>query len=53
VIYGGSITPRNITEIAAIPTIDGVLAGTASVNAHNFVTLIQNFATRPTPTPSS
>jgi triosephosphate isomerase (TIM) len=45
VIYGGSISPRNIAEIAALPQLDGVLAGTASVNAANFTNLVQAFAT--------
>jgi triosephosphate isomerase len=46
VIYGGSVTPRNIAEIAARPGIDGVLAGTASVHAENFVNLVRAFSTR-------
>ncbi|HEV7661981.1 MAG TPA: triose-phosphate isomerase [Chloroflexota bacterium] len=46
VIYGGSVTPRNIAEIAALETIDGVLAGTTSTNAPNFKLFVQAFATR-------
>ncbi|GAC1319487.1 MAG: triose-phosphate isomerase [Chloroflexota bacterium] len=46
VIYGGSVTPRNIEDIAALETIDGVLAGTASTNAANFATLVDAFAQR-------
>jgi triosephosphate isomerase len=46
VIYGGQVNPRNIAEIAAFETIDGVLAGTASTNAANFAGLVRAFATR-------
>jgi triosephosphate isomerase len=46
VIYAGSVTPRNIAEIAALSTIDGVMAGTASVNADNFTSLVRAFAKR-------
>lgn len=44
VIYGGSVTPRNIDEIAALPQLDGILAGTASTNADNFTALVRAFA---------
>jgi triosephosphate isomerase (TIM) len=44
VIYGGSINPRNIDEIAAEPRLDGVLAGSASVNAANFTNLVRAFS---------
>jgi triosephosphate isomerase (TIM) len=43
-IYGGQVNPRNIGEIAAEPSIDGVLAGTASTNAANFASLVHAFA---------
>jgi triosephosphate isomerase (TIM) len=43
-IYGGSVNPRNIAEIAAEESIDGVLAGTASLNAANFTSLVRAFA---------
>ena len=45
-IYGGSVNLRNIAEIAALPDVDGVLAGTASLNADNFAALVRAFATR-------
>jgi triosephosphate isomerase (TIM) len=47
VIYGGSVNPRNIAEIAAEPRLDGVLAGTASIHAENFTNLVRAFASRP------
>ncbi len=37
VIYGGSISPRNIDAIVAEAHTDGVLTGSASVNAESFV----------------
>ena len=43
-IYGGSVNLRNIAEIAALPDVDGVLAGTASLNADNFAALVRAFA---------
>jgi triosephosphate isomerase len=45
VIYGGSVTPRNIAEIAALPGVDGVLAGTAATNVQNFANLVRAFTT--------
>jgi triosephosphate isomerase len=50
VLYGGSVTPRNIAEIAALPSVDGVLAGTASTNAANFTSLVQAYAGQLPPT---
>jgi triosephosphate isomerase len=44
VIYGGSVTPRNVAEVAALPSLDGVLAGTASLNAENFTNIVRAFA---------
>lgn len=43
-LYGGQINPRNIAEIAALESINGVLAGTASTNADNFAALVRAFA---------
>ena len=43
-IYGGSVNPRNIADIAAENSIDGVLAGTASLNAANFSAIVHAFA---------
>jgi triosephosphate isomerase (TIM) len=49
VIYGGSVNPRNIAEIAALDGLDGVLAGTASTNVENFAKLVRAFAARQAP----
>jgi triosephosphate isomerase len=46
VIYGGSVTPRNLDEVAALPGLDGVLAGTAATNIDNFSNIVKAFATR-------
>lgn len=46
VLYGGNVGPRTIAEIARIQTIDGVLAGTASLTADNFLGLVRAFASR-------
>ncbi|HEY3062196.1 MAG TPA: triose-phosphate isomerase family protein [Chloroflexota bacterium] len=37
VLYGGSISPRNIDAIVGEANADGVLTGSASVNAESFV----------------
>src|SRR5438105_14930259 len=44
VIYGGSVNPRNIAEIVADTHLDGVLAGSASLNADNFANLVRAFS---------
>jgi triosephosphate isomerase len=44
VIYGGSISPRNIDAIVAETGADGVLTGSASVNAESFVGIARAFA---------
>ncbi|MBP5779399.1 MAG: triose-phosphate isomerase, partial [Campylobacter sp.] len=40
-LYGGSVNLKNIAEISQIPSCDGVLVGTASWNAENFINLIK------------
>ena len=44
ILYGGSLTPRNAAEVAALPGVDGVLVGSGSVNADNFVAIARAFA---------
>ena len=36
-LYGGSVKPANIQEIAAIDAVDGVLVGSASLEAKSFI----------------
>ena len=40
-LYGGSVNAANITDIAGIKSCDGVLVGTASWDANNFLNLIR------------
>ena len=44
IVYGGPVNPRNIADIVADGRIDGVLAGTASVNADNFANVVRAFS---------
>jgi triosephosphate isomerase len=44
ILYGGSVTPDNVTEFARQPEIDGGLVGGASLNADSFVSLVRQTA---------
>jgi triosephosphate isomerase len=46
IIYGGSVNPRNLAEIAADPRLDGVLTGATSINAANFANVVSAFSGR-------
>lgn len=37
ILYGGSVKPSNAAEILALPNVDGVLVGGASLNAEDFL----------------
>lgn len=41
ILYGGSVTPANITEFMAQPDIDGGLVGGASLKATDFEAIVQ------------
>lgn len=41
VVYGGSVVARNAAEILAMPEVDGVLVGGASLRAAEFLAIIQ------------
>ena len=41
VIYGGSVSVDNVSEIVSIPTIDGVLVGSSSLNAKSFSEIVR------------
>jgi len=41
VIYGGSVTPKNIADLAAIKELDGVLVGGASLKADGFAAIVK------------
>ncbi|MHB8772858.1 MAG: triose-phosphate isomerase [Syntrophales bacterium] len=40
ILYGGSVTPKNIAELMAQPDIDGALVGGASLEVDSFVRII-------------
>lgn len=42
VLYGGSVHAENAKELLALPEVDGVLVGGASLNPETFYTIIQS-----------
>lgn len=42
VLYGGSVTPKNVKKFTQVSTIDGVLVGGASLYAQEFLAIIKN-----------
>ncbi len=40
ILYGGSVTPDNIRELAQAPDIDGALVGGASLKADSFLKIV-------------
>lgn len=40
IIYGGSVSPKNAGDLMACPDLDGVLVGTASLDAQAFCAII-------------
>jgi triosephosphate isomerase len=40
--YGGSVKPNNARELMSQPDVDGALVGGASLDAHNFLEIINN-----------
>ncbi|MCU0597702.1 MAG: triose-phosphate isomerase [Desulfobacterales bacterium] len=40
ILYGGSVKPDNISELMALPDVDGALVGGASLNADTFSKII-------------
>lgn len=44
VIYGGQVTTRNAGELAALPAIDGVLVGSASLTVAGFTAIARAFS---------
>ncbi len=49
ILYGGSVTSKNIEEIAAAENVSGVLVGGASLKAETLAEIIQNIAGTPAP----
>jgi triosephosphate isomerase len=46
VLYGGSVKPENIGELAAQPDVDGALVGGASLDVRSFTAIVQGVAPR-------
>ena len=46
VLYGGSVTPRNVDDLMATAGIDGVLVGGASLKVEEFARIVAFAATR-------
>jgi len=44
IIYGGSVKPQNCEELAKQPDIDGFLVGGASLQANDFLGIINGSA---------
>ena len=40
--YGGSVKPSNVAELMAVPGIDGALVGGASLDADNFLPILDH-----------
>jgi len=41
ILYGGSVTPKNVEGFAARPEVDGVLVGGASLEADSFTAIVR------------
>jgi triosephosphate isomerase len=41
ILYGGSVKPANVTELMAMPDIDGALVGGASLEAESFSRIVK------------
>ena len=41
ILYGGSVNPKNIRELAQIKAINGFLVGGASLNSKKFIDIIK------------
>ncbi len=41
ILYGGSVKPANVTELMAMPDIDGALVGGASLDAESFSRIVK------------
>jgi triosephosphate isomerase len=41
ILYGGSVKPANISELMAMPDVDGALVGGASLDAMTFSAIVK------------
>jgi triosephosphate isomerase len=42
ILYGGSVSPKNIREFAEAPDIDGALVGGASLDVETMVAMMES-----------
>ncbi len=42
IIYGGSVNTQNVSSILAVPNVDGVLVGSASLDSNDFVAIARS-----------
>ena len=42
ILYGGSVKPDNIAQLASKPNVDGALVGGASIKAESFIQIVAN-----------
>jgi triosephosphate isomerase len=42
ILYGGSVKPDNIRDLAALPDVDGALVGGASLDVNSFAAIVRN-----------
>ena len=42
ILYGGSVKPANISELMAMPDVDGALVGGASLDVNTFTQIVKN-----------
>jgi triosephosphate isomerase len=49
ILYGGSVKPDNVRALMAVPDVDGVLVGGASLRAETFIPIIEFDSERSTP----
>ncbi len=45
-LYGGSVKPANAAVLLALPDVDGLLVGGASLSAHDFLPILNATSTR-------
>ena len=43
ILYGGSVRPENAAELVRIPEVNGLLVGGASLQAKNFLSILDHF----------
>ena len=44
ILYGGSVNPGNVPELARVPEVDGVLVGGASLDPRSFAAIVSAFS---------